>query len=249
MACFPSKHPTLALILNNDQQHRCLQNQGHAALHRQDNINPTTVSALEFMANWVDGGLQQQDGNGAASTELRFNQNFCLKWFVGNVRGMDQYWLQQWASFKATILYHSYINGAMPNLFHTVSHAEFHDPFLRHLMAKYVSPIVNDSDIGMAILTDDSKYHHAIYDYKHVVMHFLAAKLETWIMTFLSPVLGLQHILGSTEFGTPMVPFTSIYWAIPTHLLMKRLMKPLPSGPSLSIMPTTNMNPIAPLMI
>jgi hypothetical protein len=199
---FPSKHPTLALVLNNDHQRRSLQNQGRAALHLEDNIDPTTVTASAFMDNWVDGG-PQQDGNGT-DTETAFNQRFRrkLQWFVGNVRGTDQYWQQQCASFKATILYHSYVHGAVPNLFHTVSHAEFHDPFLRRLMAKYVSAVADDPDVGMAVLTDDSKYHRAIYDYKHVVTHFLAAKLETWIVTFLSPVLGLQHILGSTEFGS-----------------------------------------------
>jgi hypothetical protein len=164
------------------------------------------------MDKWVDGG-PQQDGN-STDTETALSQCFHrrLQWFVGNVHGMDQYWQQQCTSFKATILYHSYIHGAMPNLFHTVSHAEFHDPFLCHLMAKYVSAVADDPDIGMAVLTDDSKYHHAIYDFKHVVTHFLVAKLEMWIVTFLSPLLGLQHILGSTEFG-------SSHGAIHFHLL------------------------------
>ena len=72
------------------------------------------------------------------------------------------YWLQQWASFNTTILFHSYIHDAMPNLFHTVLHEEFHDPFLCCLMAKYAFTVMNDSDIGMAILMDESKYHNAI---------------------------------------------------------------------------------------
>ena len=37
---------------------------------------------------------------------------------------------------------------------------------------------------------------------KQVVTHFFTCKLETWIISFLRPTLGLQHISGSIEFGT-----------------------------------------------
>lgn len=94
------------------------------------------------------------------------------------------------------------MNNQEANVFHTVSHAEYHEPFLRRVLAKYAASVEGRPEAADDILTDDRAFHRAAHNYKQVVTHFFTCKLETWIISFLRPTLGLQHISGSIEFGT-----------------------------------------------
>jgi len=106
------------------------------------------------------------------------------------------------SSFLATHFFHSYVNKVEPNLFHTVSHAEFHDPALRRVLARYAAQVESRPQAEEEIMNDSTAFHRAAQNYKPVVTHFFMAKLETWIITYLCPVLGLSHATGTIEFGT-----------------------------------------------
>jgi hypothetical protein len=54
----PPKHPTFALVINNDQQRNALQGQGRAALYVDSDLSPT-ITAGEFLHEWQD-----DDGDG-----------------------------------------------------------------------------------------------------------------------------------------------------------------------------------------
>jgi hypothetical protein len=48
----PARHPTFALVVNNDQQREALQGQGRAALYVDSDL-PSTITAEEFLQQWL----------------------------------------------------------------------------------------------------------------------------------------------------------------------------------------------------
>jgi hypothetical protein len=175
----PVKHPTFSLVVNNDQQREALQGQGRAALYVDTDL-PSSITAEEFLADWL-----HENGDGQRKIRSR------LQHFAGNVRGTDQYWSSVLSSFLATFFYHSYVNDQEANLFHTVSRSEFHDAMVE-----------GHEEAATKILTEDLPFHRAAHNYKQVVTHFFKCILETWIVSYLRPVLGLKNICRSIEFGT-----------------------------------------------
>jgi hypothetical protein len=78
-------------------------------------------------------------------------------------------------------------------VFHTGSHAEFHDPFLRRLLSKYVKEISAQHDSSyLDIMKDDDEFTDAVHIYKNVVTHYLASKMEIWMNHLMQPVYGMM---------------------------------------------------------
>lgn len=69
------------------------------------------------------------------------------------------------------------------------------------LLSKYVTKVEGSAE-GEQVLEGGTHYHKAIQKYKQVVTHFLVMKLEVWLICFLHPVKGLQHVSGTLEFGS-----------------------------------------------
>ena len=178
---------------------KSLFGQGWAALTSDDGLDPN-ITAEEFITRWESGEAAQES----------FRKK--LQYYCANVAGTDQYWASKGKEFLATALCHSVIEKREPTLFHTVSHAEFNDPHLHWLMAKYVAKITNDVDMERKIMDDRAAWAQSIHKYKNVVTHYFACKLELWIICFLVPVLNLKHINETKEFG-------SSRGAIHTHMI------------------------------
>jgi hypothetical protein len=82
-----------------------------------------------------------------------------------NIPGMEAYWKSVYFEFKARSFYQSYVNDQDITVFHTGSHAEFHDPYLRLLLAKYVQEISLDAENDTSyfdILNDDDTFTDAV---------------------------------------------------------------------------------------
>lgn len=85
-------------------------------------------------------------------------------------------------------------------VFHTCSLAEYHDPFLRRLLSKYVSR-VESPERGHDALTSDSVFASCMNSYKQVVTHFFACKFEMWLSNFMAPVFGIDDFEHNYEFA------------------------------------------------
>ena len=63
-------------------------------------------------------------------------------------------------------------------MFHTGSLAEYHEYPLRVLLSKYTAKLTSlPPDYSQTILVDDAILNDAVQKYKHVVTHYLAAKM------------------------------------------------------------------------
>jgi hypothetical protein len=114
----------------------------------------------------------------------------------------DQFWKAKFLDFHATAQYHSHsINGTEANFFHTACMAEYHDPFLRRAaISKYVG-VIADSDAGQAILSNHQAFVKSVSTYRQFVTHCFVCKMETWLSTFLDPVLNIDFIMWRDEFA------------------------------------------------
>ena len=183
----PNQHPTFALVLGNEIDRVALQRQGRAAISI-DNVDPN-LTAEAFLRQW-------DDTEGQRKIRQRLNIH------AGNVRGTDQYWSSRRREFKATSLFSSYLLKRECRIFHTGSLAEFHDPYLRRILSRYVAKVKSDPSLEQFIMQNDASFHEAIHSYKTVVTHFLAAKMELWFILFASKVYDIDHVMATMEFGS-----------------------------------------------
>jgi hypothetical protein len=108
--------------------------------------------------------------------------------------------------------FQSYVNKEDIAVFHTGSHAEFHDPFLQRLLSKYVKKISPQHDTSyLDIMNNDAKFTDTVHKYKNVFTHYLASKMEIWMNHFMQPVYGM------TDSNTSM-KFTKTCGAIHYHM-------------------------------
>jgi hypothetical protein len=180
----PAKHSTFALILNAEISQSQLRSQGNVFLHRMD--IPPSMTVEEFQKEYKDEKKRKL-----------YHEN--LQHASGNVRGTDQYWKAVRNKFKAAIFYLQYVKKKEMRYFITGSQAEFHDPFLRRLLSKYVTS-VEGTEEGLLVLSSQDHWFKAITDYKHIVTHFYAFKNEQWYAHFLKHTLGVMDYQGRLEF-------------------------------------------------
>jgi hypothetical protein len=104
------------------------------------------------------------------------------------------------SQFKASAFYQGYAKGLDMRYFFTGSQAEFHDPYLRRVLAKYVLVLLGE-EAGCKILEDDAAFHESVIAFKNVVTHFFAYKQECWLNTMLRNIFGLAAYFGVFEFA------------------------------------------------
>ena len=153
----PARHPTFALILNAEISQTQLRDQGRVFLSRMD-ISPT-MSLVEFQESYKDPAKKR-----------KYHEQ--LQHSAGNVLGTDQYWKSVRNKFKAAIFYLQYVKKVQMRYFITGSQAEFHDPFLRLVLSKYVTVVENEK-AGQLVMTSQDHWFRAVTNYKTVVTHFL----------------------------------------------------------------------------
>ena len=90
----------------------------------------------------------------------------------------------------------------LASIFHTMSISEFHDSFLRLIMASYVSAIKGGCKKSYQDIMNDNKlFQDSVHSYKNVVTNYYAAKEELWLSSFMNPVYDVVDIMISHEFG------------------------------------------------
>jgi len=176
----PAAHPTFGLILYNHKVKNYLQRQGQYLINTSD-FDPTTT--IEEIKQATD-----------EDTIRTLTQKLLEKALVhsGNQPGTSAYQKATYHEFIAHSFFQQYINNRGIDVFLTGSLAEFHEHYLRVLLAKYVaqlSPSPSDLD-PESILTDDNKFSDAVQRYKNVVTNYLASKEEIWF-AFMYPIYGV----------------------------------------------------------
>jgi Ser-tRNA(Ala) deacylase AlaX len=78
--------------------------------------------------------------------------------------------------------------------------AEYHDPFLRRVLSKYVTKVVSP-DAGAQVFDDDKAFHEAVGKYKQVVTHYFQCRAQTRVLSLSAPVWGLIDWKMSTEWA------------------------------------------------
>lgn len=184
----PAAHPTFSLVLASHKKRTALQGQGRFTLSLVD-IDPT-MSAQEFHDAMLDESLK----------EKLFSR---LQMHASNVPGTDQNWKSSFWEFRATSFFLRHMEQHSASMFHTGSVSDFHDPFLRIVMANYVRKLDGHGDeAAEAVLTSESAFNDSVHKYKHVITNYLAAKMEIWHSLFLRPVHDVVKALLTMEFGS-----------------------------------------------
>ncbi|KAL7554626.1 hypothetical protein ACHAWF_018133 [Thalassiosira exigua] len=125
-----------------------------------------------------------------------------LTFIRGNVQCTPQYWRNAYHEFKAANFFHSYVKNREISIFHTGSLAEYHEPHLRQLLCKYKRKLTGSDPADCdRILTDDTAFSQAVNDYRQIVTHYLATKMELWMALFMAPIYGVSEANLAYEFA------------------------------------------------
>jgi hypothetical protein len=187
----PAGHPTFSLVLNNHKVKNYLQGQGQYLVNTSDLDPTTTINAIRTATD--------------EDTVRKLTEKLLEKAHVhsGNQPGTPAYMKSTFHEFEALTFYKQYILRLDLDVFLTGSLAEFHEYYLRLLLAKYVaqlSPPPPDIDAD-SILSNDDSFSFAVQTYKHVVTHYLASKEEIWSAFMYGPVYGLTGGVLVNEFA------------------------------------------------
>ena len=194
-----ARHPIFPLVLSNELFRRSVYSQAQVSLNLDGNFDPN-----ESVEKLVCADLQDDSKVNDLATKVNH--------YVGNVPGTDQYFKSVKKKFTATHFHHGYTKNLPLSAFHTGSLAEFHDPFLRQLLASYASA-TRSAGFSQSVLDNDGVFHSFMNECKHIVTHYFVAKMEIWLDVFLSHVIGLVEFTGRNEFAKSR-------GAIHAHLLL-----------------------------
>jgi hypothetical protein len=187
----PAGHPTFSLVLYNHKVKNYLQGQGQYLVNTSDFDPTTTINAIRTATD--EDAVKKQ------------TQKLLEKALVhsGNQPGTPAYMKSTYHEFCALTFFKQYIHHLDLDVFLTGSLAEFHEYYLRLLLAKYVaqlSPPPPNLD-PQSILSNDDSFSLAVQTYKHIVTHYLASKEEIWSAFMYGPVYGLSGGALVNEFA------------------------------------------------
>jgi hypothetical protein len=186
----PTEHPTFSLVLYNHKTKMALQKQGSYCINTSE-IDPNVT--MEEIRNSTNDSERRK----AVDALVRK-----ASLYSSNIPGTTQYWASTRQEFRATHMYHSYINNQTPNIWCTGSLAEFHEFPLRLLLSKYVAKLngYTTADAN-AILEDEDAFKKAVQKYKTIVTHYLASKMELWFALVLGPIFSIKDWILVFEFA------------------------------------------------
>jgi hypothetical protein len=193
----PVSHPTFALVLGNHKMKSQLQQQGRYVINTSDFDPTTTLDAIRNAPTHDHQSIADQVQQIIKRAHIHSS----------NIPATPAYWKSAFYEFQARTFAASYLEETDISVFHTGSHAEFHDPFLRYLLSDYVKQLSNPSVSGddapfhQQILEDDAAFVSAVQMYKNIVTHYLSSKFEIWMNLFMKPVYGLKGGNTSNEFA------------------------------------------------
>ena len=195
----PARHPVFCFVINAERQKQHMFSQ--------------TSAFLNFSHCPIEGAASLEQVQEKIRDPDRMQEvSRTLQHYTGNVPGTDQYWNSKLREFLAIAFYNSYVRKLPVRCFHTLSMAEYHDPFLRRVMGKYVAavegPWLHLNRPGNhryrtrdEVLDNKVVYNAVMHDYKNVLTMFFAAKCEMWLGHFFRPVHGIQDFSSSKEFA------------------------------------------------
>ena len=197
-----ARHPSLPLVLHNVLRRDQLHKQGAVCISLNQGTFEPDMRVVE-----IRDKLRSDKG---AKRDIAAKVHH----YAANVSGTDQYYNKLRRQFTATAFHSHYADGKPARLFHTGSMAEFHDPFLKLLLIKYVAAVEGES-VASQMVDDKQKYVEKMYQYKTVVTHYFAFRTETWFNTFISNVYGVTDYMLNYEFAKSRgaIHFHSILYA------------------------------------
>lgn len=116
----PVSHPTFALVLGNHKMKSQLQQQGRYVINTSDFDPTTTLDTIRNAPNEDHESVIEQVHKMMKQAHIHSS----------NIPGTPAYWKSSFYEFQARTFFESYAHGDDISIFHTGSHAEFHDPFL-----------------------------------------------------------------------------------------------------------------------
>ena len=186
----PTEHPTFSLVLYNHKIKTALQKQGAYCINTSE-IDPNIT--MEELRNATNDSQRRR----AVDSLVRK-----ASLYSSNIPGTTSYWASTRQEFRATHMYHSYINNKTPNIWCTGSLAEYHEFPLRLLLSKYVEQLDgHTTSDANEILNNDDSFKKAVQKYKTIVTHYLASKMELWFALVLSPIFGIEDWILVFEFA------------------------------------------------
>jgi hypothetical protein len=125
------------------------------------------------------------------TTLLSGDQSFIDKliYFGKVVSGTNAYWRSKKAELYSWINYHIEKGRGPPNIFMTLSCAEYFWPDLKKLLEKYIyltEGVIVDLD------SDIHKLHQALNDYTIIVQEFFQIRVDEFLKTIGSEVFGIK---------------------------------------------------------
>ena len=141
-----ASHTTIALVVFNHQMKKKVNGQGRYCLNNSGLDPGLLISEIADM--------KKDDKQKKAIKKLLQSASIHSQ----NVPGTQMYQRGTYYQFKATDFYQNYVLDKDMNAFHTGSLAEYHDPFLRHLLYKYkTATATNEVELqdASSILIDD----------------------------------------------------------------------------------------------
>ena len=161
-----------------------------------------------------------------------------IMFYTKRTRGTDAYWRHKRAELYNWIHYHIAAGNGAPDIFLTLSCAEYFWPDMIRLLEERVwisnGKRTDDSgrkcyDSGMPIDLSNNKAarNKAVNDYAIVVQEFFIARLEDWLNSIGRKILGIRHYWCRIEFAKGRGQIHAHLIAILDQDMMKNLQRHL----------------------
>ena len=118
-----------------------------------------------------------------------------ITYYSQRAKGSAGYWRAKRAELYSWINYHVEQKHGAPNIFITLSCAEYHWPDIKRLMAdRFECVDLESPDLEEA-------YTKIINEYTIIIQEYFQARVETWLATVGKKVFGIQHHWVRYEFA------------------------------------------------
>jgi Helitron helicase-like domain at N-terminus len=122
-----------------------------------------------------------------------------LMYYNKHVTGSNSYWYQKRAEVYTWINHHVEVGNGPPNLFITLSCAEYYWPDMLRVILERME-IAGDTRVKDCY-QGSPKLTELLNDYTIVVQEFFQVRFENWMEHFGRPVFGIRHYWGRYEFA------------------------------------------------
>jgi Helitron helicase-like domain at N-terminus len=122
-----------------------------------------------------------------------------LMYYNKHVTGSNPYWFQKRNEVYSWVNHHVEAGHGPPNLFITLSCAEYYWPDILRLIQKRME-VANDVR-SKVCYRGSPRLTEIINDYTVIVQEFFQVRFELWMKHFGEPIFGIKHYWGRYEFA------------------------------------------------